>query len=86
MIKEEWSYVCLHFGDVVIDANGKLDFSAMWRSGSVVDLRSVCPRTWFQSLSKILNSNYLTEYWPRGYKTFFMLNSTEHEISTVHKN
>ena len=24
--------------------------------------------------------------WPRGYKTFFMLNSTEHEILTSHKN
>ena len=24
--------------------------------------------------------------WPRGYKTFFMLNSTEHEISIAHKN
>ena len=23
---------------------------------------------------------------PCGYKTFFMLNSTEHEISTAHKN
>ena len=23
---------------------------------------------------------------PRGYKTFFMLNSTEHEISTAYKN
>ena len=23
---------------------------------------------------------------PRGYKTFFMLNSTEHEISAVYKN
>ena len=23
---------------------------------------------------------------PRGYKTFFMLNSTEHGISTAHKN
>ena len=23
---------------------------------------------------------------PLGYKTFFMLNSTEHEISTAHKN
>ena len=23
---------------------------------------------------------------PRGYKTFFMLNSTEQEISTAHKN
>ena len=26
------------------------------------------------------------EPWPRGYKTFFMLNSTEHKISTVHKH
>ena len=24
--------------------------------------------------------------WPRGNKTFFMLNSTEHEISIAHKN
>ena len=24
--------------------------------------------------------------WPRGYKTFFMLNSTEHEISTARNN
>ena len=23
--------------------------------------------------------------WPQGYKTCFMLNSTEHEISTAHK-
>ena len=23
--------------------------------------------------------------WPQGYKTFFRLNSTEHEISTAHK-
>ena len=26
------------------------------------------------------------EYRPRGYKTFFMPNSTEHEISDAHKN
>ena len=24
-------------------------------------------------------------YWPRGYKTFFMLNSVEHEIFPAHK-
>ena len=24
--------------------------------------------------------------WLRGYETFFMLNSAEHEISTTHKN
>ena len=24
--------------------------------------------------------------WPRGYKTFFMLNSTEYEISIAYKN
>ena len=28
----------------------------------------------------------LTVNRPPGYKTFFMLNSTEHEISTAHKN
>ena len=26
------------------------------------------------------------EAWPWGYKTFFMPNSTEHEISTANKN
>ena len=25
------------------------------------------------------------EAWPQGYKTFFMLNSTEHEIYPAHK-
>ena len=25
------------------------------------------------------------ESWPRGYKTFFMLNSTEHDILNAHK-
>ena len=29
------------------------------------------------------NNDYLR---PLGYKTFFMLNSTKHEISTTHKN
>ena len=31
---------------------------------------------------------YVAEYkdiWPRGYNFFFVLNSTEHEISTAHK-
>ena len=27
----------------------------------------------------------LNEIWPRGYKTFFMLNSIEHEILNAHK-
>ena len=31
-----------------------------------------------------LDSSWLGKYWPRGYKTFFMLNSTEHKISTAH--
>ena len=29
---------------------------------------------------------FSSQYRPRGHKTFFMLNSTEHEISTAHKN
>ena len=24
--------------------------------------------------------------WPRDYKTFFMLSSTDHEVSSAHKN
>ena len=29
--------------------------------------------------------DYNKMIWPQGYKTFFMLNSAEHEISTAHK-
>ena len=32
------------------------------------------------------NHKYTIMIWPRGYKTFFMLNSTEHKISTAHTN
>ena len=31
------------------------------------------------------NLNRTNQVWPRGYKTFFMLNSTEHEFFPAHK-
>ena len=37
------------------------------------------------SPSSIPNRNFCEPSLARGYKTFFMLNSTEHEISTAHK-
>ena len=50
---------------------------------------------YFQKVNILLNINNnndqtlffnaLTFARPRGHKTFFMLNSTEHEISTAHK-
>ena len=30
--------------------------------------------------------SYDLKTWPRGYETFFMFNSTEHDISTVPKS
>ena len=33
-----------------------------------------------------MNSNEMGQAWPQGYKTFLMLNSTEHEISTAYKH
>ena len=30
-------------------------------------------------------TSYREETWPRGYKTFFVLNSVEHEILNAHK-
>ena len=37
----------------------------------------------------IAKSSYMglgsPEFWPRGYKTFFVLNSIEHEILSAHK-
>ena len=32
-----------------------------------------------------MKNGVLTENWPRGYKTFFILNSVEHEILNAHK-
>ena len=39
----------------------------------------------FQQVS-VAEKAALTLSLPRGYKNFFMLNSTEHEISIAHKN
>ena len=44
------------------------------------------PQTTEVSASKERVKDKLSTIGPRGYKTFFMLNSTEHEISTAHKN
>ena len=33
----------------------------------------------------LLSPSYCGTSWPRGYKTFFMLNSVEHEILNSHR-
>ena len=33
----------------------------------------------------VLVMNRLNQTWPRGYKTFFVLNSVEHKILNAHK-
>ena len=43
----------------------------------------------FESRSKLAAQNFAVQYdtflfWPRGYKTFFILNSAEHEIYPAH--
>ena len=39
------------------------------------------------SLLLVIDVNFYTVFtWPLGYKTFFMLNSAEHEIYPAHKN
>ena len=41
----------------------------------------------FSSRTHLFSGNYIKKQKrPRGYKTFLMLNSTLHEISTDHKN
>ena len=39
----------------------------------------------FQQIFHLVPRSF-TQCRPRGYKAFFMLNSTEHEIATAHKN
>ena len=43
-------------------------------------------RSALDDLLNIDNTYFERMFRPRGYKTFFMLNSTEHEISTANKN
>ena len=40
----------------------------------------------FQEGRSFVNITHTEKFRPRGYKTFSMLNSTEHEISTTHEN
>ena len=49
----------------------KATVSATWKAS---DLEMQAP----------IKPSNLPQTWPRGYKTFFMLKSTEHEISTTH--
>ena len=44
-----------------------------------------CEQTWNMEFNSS-KCQVLHITWPQGYKTFFMLNLTEYEISTIHKN
>ena len=39
----------------------------------------------FSAFLHSTNSSFREVTWPRGYKTFFMLNSVEHEMLNAHK-
>ena len=61
----------------------------LWRHFKITSLNWLCYLIWLKVLSiKDIKRwpNQREETWPRGYKTFFFLNSTEHEISDAHKN
>ena len=48
--------------------------------------REIVPRKFLSSSSSLEpEASRLCESWPPGYKKLFMLNSTEHGISTAHK-
>ena len=41
---------------------------------------------WFKKVVVNYWQKYVHKYWPRGYKTFFKLNSSEHEICPANKS
>ena len=43
------------------------------------------PKYLFSGIPNEIVMIYTTRSWPQGYKTFFMLNSGEHEIYPAHK-
>ena len=42
--------------------------------------------TVFHSTGRVLRVVFLIQFWPRGYKTFNMLNSAEYEIFHANKS
>ena len=50
---------------------------------NVIDFQSLKPQLSY--LLNVYGINFVSTIWPQGYKTFFMLNSTEHEIFPAHK-
>ena len=52
----------------------------MLEDGSVIDVRKAIGTL---IVGRVCTRN--NPIWPRGYKTFFMLNSAEHEIFPAHK-
>ena len=65
-------YCGLHRRVTSITSDPYLNDFALYSTDIIVIFSAVFINKWFVS-------------WPRGYKTFLMLNSTEHEISSAHK-
>ena len=64
-----WNYPCLELNFMVTKVFEPLQFDC------------ICTR-----VSRLFcDVNVNVENWPRGYKTFFMLNSVEHKILNAHK-
>ena len=53
-------------------------------STNLLNSPRICPNIW-KSLSYPKYTETWNPFWPRGYKTFFMLNSAEHEIFSANK-
>ena len=54
-------------------------------SGVAVVLKEAVSKRWFCRSRQDLSSGFFLP-WSRGYKTFFVLNSAEHEILNNHKH
>ena len=62
-----------------------------WGGGGGGSLTFFSLKSMMHELTRVFAAHICDKYenlmnWPLGYKTFFMLNSTEHEISTAYKN
>ena len=53
---------------------------------SMKELKGYSGKYLLQIFLKLIFWEICIYIWPRGFKTFLMLNSTEHEISSAHKH
>ena len=72
-------------GEYDINLIPKFNCHSLQRTEKYIISARIAPMLFFSNCETKMKGPKFMLNWPRGYKTFFMLNSTEHEIFPAHK-